>query len=58
MGIIDTASLAPLPPPLRGRVGEGGSGIGTARVAPLPQPLPAKGRGARAHVLTLRVEAA
>ncbi|MEH2531393.1 hypothetical protein V1277_002228 [Bradyrhizobium sp. AZCC 1588] len=44
MGILGTAS--PFPPPLRGRVREGGSRIGTARVDPLPQPFPARGKGA------------
>ena len=43
---VRTPSL--FPPPMRGRVREGGGGICTARVNPHPQPLPARGRGAEA----------
>ena len=39
-------SLSPFPPPLRGRVREGGGGLGPVRVDPSPQPSPARGEGA------------
>src|SRR5262249_39833128 len=35
--------VSPLPPPLRGRVGEGGPQAKTLRVAPLPRPSPQGG---------------
>jgi hypothetical protein len=49
MGVIHVVSQ--FPPPLRGRVREGGSRMETARVGPLPQPFPTRGRRAQLFVL-------
>ncbi len=52
--VIGNAAF-PFPPPLWGRVREGGSRIGTARVDPSPQPSPTRGEGAYIAVVTSRL---
>ncbi|MGZ5835852.1 MAG: RluA family pseudouridine synthase [Xanthobacteraceae bacterium] len=42
---VSIAALSPLPPPLWGRGGEGGSGTTTIQVHPSPYPSPTRGEG-------------
>jgi hypothetical protein len=44
--IAKASALLLFPPPLWGRVREGGGRIGTTRVDPSPQPSPTRGEGA------------